>query len=564
MKTHRKMGRESVKNEFTNEHCEHLKKWFDSNGKFVEKGTPPSSRERLWNCFSLLNHNTASKKLAHAIILKTPIDSNHFEPIAAANLLLTFKNKLPQKVETYLLKIVREHLVNMMEVRFSTNPLHNFTSMGSLFLLATGQLLEHYEWKHEHASIPEVYTGDRITCMGLNSLQALAWCTEHEPVAHEFNSPTYSPISVHCMAKIVELIDHPLAKKLALQIEEFLWKEILSLYHPNLGVSCAPYSRAYRIDILNMTSQMRIMLAYTGISKDKSIPDLLDEKRKGILLHHNNDIPFVWSGPAWQISEPFHVPTAALEELKQRTFPKRFSANTHYDRFGYIDRKKHKYISLQGGVLPAFTSTIKQIQQQNYALGIRTQSMFGHRFPIMFHYSLKDNVRSMEDVRTVTAAVMFQSKPEEWVSDHKGGMCEAGNFNHCGNLLSKLSRNTVSFSGHPIEELNDVYIDELSMNTFIPTHFAPLDQVAINGQIFNGETFSSYGEKCIFRISDHGFVYEIMYKFPKPVSFKLYKWANFIRIAAFSYCGKKKLFSRKELKNLCLKGHFKIIKIRNI
>jgi len=562
MKTYRLMGRPSVKKEFTREHCKRLKKWFDSKGKFVAVDVHPSSRERLWNCFSLLSHNTASKKLAHAIILKTPIDNNHFEPIAAANLLLTFKNQLPQNVETRLLQMVKEHLLNMMEFRMGTNSLHNFTSMGTFFLLAAGQLLDRYEWKHKHASIPEVYTGDRITAMGLNTLQSLAWCAEHEQVAHEFNSPTYSPITIHCMAKIVELIDQPLAKKLALQIEEFLWKEVLTFYHPNLGVSCGPFSRAYRIDILNMTSQMRIMLAYVGISRDRSIPDLLDEKRKGILLHRDNDVPFVWSGPAWQMSEPFHVPIASLEELKQRSFPKSFSAEIHWDSDGYVDKKKHIFEGLQGGAMPAGTATISQLQQKNYAIGIRSKSKsFYHSFPIMFHYALKDKVRTMEDVRSITVA-MFQSRPAEWVSDHKGGTCEAMNFNHSGHLSCKQSGKSVLFSGHPMDELSDLYIDELSMNTLIPVHFSDVDHVGMNEQLFIGTAIETHGKKCTFRISDHGFVYEVIYECVKPATFKVFKWANFIRFAAIAYSGTQKLFSKKELKSLRIKGSLNIIKSR--
>ncbi|HEY3418152.1 MAG TPA: hypothetical protein VGM23_14840, partial [Armatimonadota bacterium] len=257
--SYRVLGDAAVKAEFTEAHCRRLAGWFNAAGEFIHYGTPPSTRERLWNCMSLLAHgDLAYRALAEQIILKTPADHNHFEPIAAAEVHVRFRDILSEQTLAHLQQIVADHLVNLIEVRFGGPGTNNFTCMTTWFLLAASQVLERYPFPHQFASIPEVYTRDRIKTMGLNALHALAHHAEHEPVFREFNSPTYSPISVHAMAKIVEMIDDAQAKELALSIEAKLWRELLTFYHPELSVSCGPFSRSYRGDILGQNTQMRM------------------------------------------------------------------------------------------------------------------------------------------------------------------------------------------------------------------------------------------------------------------------------------------------------------------
>ena len=560
MTAYRTLGSRRVWRELTDAHCPRLATWFNPKGEFVHAGAAPSSRERLWNCQSLLGHGDPRYvRLANQIILGTPIDHNHFEGIAAVEVMLRYGDRVSAKARAYLERIVREHLVNLMEVRFGGGGTNNFTCMTTFFLLAAGQLLDWYQWPHALKSVQEVYSGHRLHSMGMNGLRLLAYHSEHEPVFGEFNSPTYTPISLHSLAKIVELIDDPRAKEMALAIELKLWREVLSLYHPNLGLPCGPYSRAYRVDILGQNSNIRQIMCYMGLSKDRSVVTLFDERQKGLVFHHNGDIPFTWSSPPWKMATRFHVPTDAIQELRARRFPHRFEADVYWGPFGHVIPKTRKYISVQGDLLPGGTARIVQVQHANHCLGFRTASKMGHSFPILFHYALVPQVRTMRDVRNVTAAVMFHGAPDQWVPDQTGKPMEAGNFNHAGLMDVAEKNDTLTFRGRGLEELAPIAADELSINTFVPFHFVPVADVSVNDQRFDGQPIRLRTRRAVCRVSEAGFVYEIEYRFPRVTDVALYRWANFVRFAGFGYQGKAKRFSAKQLDGFRVNGCVRVI-----
>lgn len=562
MNRYERMGNQAVKREFTLEHCKRLETWFNKEGEFVRFGTPPSSRERFWNCFSLLGHGGKTyRDLAQQIILKTPIDHNHFEPIAAVELMVAWKRKLTPQAYAHLEEIVRAHYVNMLEVRMASAAVHNFTCMTTWFLLAAAQVLDGIRWDHPLGSMPEVYTQDRLWNIGLNALHALAHLNGRDPVIHEWNSPTYTPISLMALAKIVEFIGNREARDLALKIETDIWRHVLAMTHPKLGLNCGPHSRAYRVDVLGQNSQARILLAYLGLSNDRSVEDLFDEAQEGLIFHHDGDVPFTWSGPAWQMTTKYHVPANALREYRRRRFPSSFSAPVHWDAFGHIDRKQKKYISLQGGLLAGGEAQIAQTQFPRACLGYRSTAKMGHSFPIHWQYALSKNVRSMRDVRNVLAGVFFRQAPAEWVTDQAGGQMEAGNFNNEGSVEVRGKETDLRFRAAPFEELAPLPSDEISINSFVPLHFANIGEVKLSGTPYNGEPLAFKGKSAKLRIRDGEAEYEIVYLFPKAVEIRLYRWANFLRFAGFLYRGRARTFTASALRGLTCRGRFRILKM---
>ncbi|MBI4024644.1 MAG: hypothetical protein HY360_06655, partial [Verrucomicrobia bacterium] len=152
------LGDEGIKREFTREHIRRLHQWFDADGNFRHPGAPPSSRERLWNCFSLLQGDARSVRLANRIIRRTPIDGNHFLPITAAEVALRYPDRLTAAARAHLIAAIDRHYVNMLEWRYGTKGMHNFVCMTTWFLLAAPCLLDRFKLDHEFAAIPEVYS----------------------------------------------------------------------------------------------------------------------------------------------------------------------------------------------------------------------------------------------------------------------------------------------------------------------------------------------------------------------------------------------------------------------
>ena len=553
------LGNERIKREWIEADCERLVRWFNKAGEWVGDFPMTDTRSRLWYCLDLLAHGDPKyQALAQNVILKTWVDHNHFEPFAAVELLLRFPDKLTAKAAAWLREICAQHYINSLEVRAGGPGTNNFTCMTTWFLLAASQVLDGYKWDHPLASIPEVYTRERMQAVGMNALAALCYWAEHQAVLDEWNSPTYTPISAWCMAKIVELVDQPRAREMALQFELNVWRQILALYHPHLGVSCGPYARAYRQDMLGGASQMRALLSYVGISPDKSIVGLLeDSSLAGV--KPDPDAAFRYAGFCWEVANKYHVPVDALEELKNRTYPHRFSAPISWASFGYVDPKTHKYISVQGDLLPAGEGEIVQVQQATWALGWRTAATMGHSFPIHLQYGVKPRVRTLRDLRSVTAAVAFQGAPQEWMEDWRGERVEYPNFNNEGDVQVTEEGEGLSFTARPFPQLSVLASNELSINSFIPVPFCEVDEVTLDGDKFSGEPISKQAKQAVLRVKDGEMAYEIGYAFPRAVEIKVYRWGNFLRFAGFWYQGKKKFFSAEELQKLSGRGWVKVV-----
>lgn len=554
------LGSARVKKEWNEQVCQRCARWFNKQGEWVSDYPLNDTRQRLWYCLDLLsNGDPKYQALAQQVILKTPVDHNHFEPFAAVELLLRFPDKLTPKAAAWLRHICEEHYINALEFRMGGGAAHNFTSMTTWFLLAASQVLNGYKWEHPLASIPEVYTQERMRAIGLNALAALCYWGEHQPVLLEWNSPTYTPISAWSMAKIVELVDDPQAKAMALEMELDIWRQILAMYHPHLGVSCGPYARAYRQDMLGGGSQMRGLLSYVGISPDRSVVRLLEDA-VAPNVRPDPDTAFRYSGFSWEMSNKYHVPVAALEELKNRKYPYRFSAPISWDSFGYVNPKTHLYVPVQGGLLPGGTAEIVQVQQPTWALGWRTAATMGHSFPIHLQYGLRPQLKGLRDLRSVVAAVAFHNAPPEWMEDWRGAQIEVPNFNNEADVRVTEAKKGLSFTARPFPGMAGIASDELSVNSFIPVHFAEVDEITLDGEKFTGEPLSKQAKQAVLRVKDAGMVYEIEYVFPRPVEMKVYRWGNFVRFAGFWYRGKKQFFKPEELKKLSASGRLTVIK----
>jgi hypothetical protein len=560
MERYQTLGDENIKQEFIEEHCLRLEKWFNPEGKFVYHGTEPGTRERIWNCFSLMSHDDKKyHQLAEQIIVNTPLDSNAFTPGASAELFLRHRERLSEASKKHLKYLMYKHMGNLIDIRFSNPGTNNFSTKTTLLLLAASQILDGYEHQHELATIPQVYSHHRLRDIGKNGVYSMAYVDERREVFDEWNSPTYSPISALALAGIVDLIDDEEIKEIALKMELKLWRELLAMFHPELSIPCGPYSRSYRVDILGQNSNLKLLMIYLGLAKEKSIVKQFDESRPGLCLHHDHDIPFNWAQQAWDIAGKYHVPEDALEELRNRTYPHKFTASTKWPKTGFIENKK--FFPVQGDLFPAGKGEISQTQGANWSIGFRSDGLpRAHCFPGMFHYATKPKVKEMDDVRSVTLGTIFYTEPTEWVLDADGRKVDDTNFNNEGKVLVNSSDDgkTLNFEGSYFPEFAEVPSNELSFNSFIPLHFGEVDSVTMNGKEFAGEPIIEKGSKAVFKIKDAGFEYEISYEFDQEVELKLFRWCNFIRMSGFWYQGENKEFTPDFLGKLKVNAEFKL------
>ncbi len=582
-KKHKRMGLAEVRKEFTEKHVEFINdSWFNKKGDYIHPAGISAhvvSRERLWHCISLLEQEeTSLHKLADAIIQKTGIDDNHFEPFAAVEILLVHGEKLSKKSVKWLKDIVNAHIVSALDVRFGGPKRTNFTTMATFFFVACHEVFDFYEWPtHLAGSMTECgYSKGRLREIALNALYALAYCAGKNDVMYDWNSSTYAAFTLQALAKIVEYSSNQEMRDIALELEAKVWAEILDRHHPNLEVQCGPHSRSYRADVVQMNTEMDFIYTYIGLSKYRSILDrIYFETGTEIpsVRPRNHDDPQIWSNIAWYTATKFHVPESALRNHEHRNFPYKAKAKIKWRPNGYyIDPKNIKndtktaynmsgFIATQGNLYPGGEATVNHFQSENWALGYRDNFNAPDQCcPIHFHYAVKKPVKGMRDRRSITSGVMFHAAPQEWAKDYLGNKTER-HFNNEGVFkATKKTGNKIWFSGHFIPQDFFVESDELSLNSFYPLHFGKPDKVLLNDVPFKGESMEITAKESVCIFEDSGFEYEIRYQFPTLKKIRLYRWCNFIRFSAFFYQGHKRKFSERQLISKSFSGSFNVKK----
>ena len=77
--------------------------------------------------------------------------------------------------------------------------------------------------------------------------------------ASEFNSSTYSAITLSCAARVASNSDSLEIRNLAREIEERLWTEVILHFHPGTFMQAGPQARCYAVDLAGHTHSLQAL-----------------------------------------------------------------------------------------------------------------------------------------------------------------------------------------------------------------------------------------------------------------------------------------------------------------
>ncbi len=77
---------------------------------------------------------------------------------------------------------------------------------------------------------------------------------------HEFNSPTYSAVQINALAAIAQFAREEQTRRLALEMEQFIWRHVASFWHAPTMQLGGPHSRAYRRDVTGAPGFLKVVL----------------------------------------------------------------------------------------------------------------------------------------------------------------------------------------------------------------------------------------------------------------------------------------------------------------
>lgn len=183
----------------------------------------------------------------------------------------------------------------------------NMPMMAAKGLILGGQSLHH----------------ERAYNQGIWNLHEFRRLLSRSAWASEFNSSTYSPITIANLAKIAKLAVDEDIKKLARECEERMWAEVLLHFHPGTKRSGGPNCRSYVVDLAGHLHSLQVLLwlmfgedlSGCDILKDYFAPDPMQ------IVHFRGNIMQNVAEMSDIINVEYHIPGYLAELMGKRTYP---------------------------------------------------------------------------------------------------------------------------------------------------------------------------------------------------------------------------------------------------
>jgi hypothetical protein len=208
--------------------------------------------------------------------------------------------------------------------------------------------------------------------------------------ASEFNSSTYSAVTVSALAKIATFAADPAVRDLARECEHRLWAEILLHYHPGTLHQAGPQSRAYPIDYAGHNHALQLLL-WMAFGPEATGRDLLASyfQPDGTEVIH-------FSGNYWQSIAEFcemldtelHVPEELAHLITERSYPAVLRGRS--ECMGRFDDQSADYQT-------------ETYMTERFSLGTVNGPLCGgeHTTSLYATYALKPEVKTYRDAATV-------------------------------------------------------------------------------------------------------------------------------------------------------------------
>jgi hypothetical protein len=141
----------------------------------------------------------------------------------------------------------------------------------------------------------------------------------------EFNSSTYSMVTLSHVAQLATYSQTPEVREIALEIEHRLWAEVLLHFHPPTFMQAGPQSRAYAVDYAGHTHAMQLVFwVVFGPELSGRDPIRTFFQPDGREVIHFEGCPYQSIAEFVHFLDgDFHLPTYLAELVNNRNYPAR-------------------------------------------------------------------------------------------------------------------------------------------------------------------------------------------------------------------------------------------------
>lgn len=527
------------------------RRWYDAGGDWVAVSLPPGARDRYWLAFSLYAMGEA--QFADAIIRKgrteyEPQQFCIFQTNTACALLVQHRDKMAADVRAILERFVGGGFDFYPGNRQPDFQFHGFNdnmpAKATMGLVLGGELLGN---------------ADAVE-YGLWNLRQMRAMLIRRGTISEFNSPTYTPLTLHAMGEVAEYARHEEARELARAIEARLWLDMAARFHPEMGVVAGPYSRAYTVDTVASASLFSALLWFQLGDRVHPSPMELFSPPEDLVIHHAGDIPFNIAQFSWLAAGSYHIPERAREFFLRKAYPFRAVAS----------------FEVGGGDLdfPGRQGVATTLLQPDFTLGTATTPMGEGKSTMNYFvtYRRRKEIRSFRDVGTVYSKLVLDGHVPGTRRNPQGDLIEDarktggyhGEEDHLvsrANTMAFQDANTAVVLTHPHLALGDPpdngagppLLRALSELIIFSSHFGGVEELLVGGEPrkdWQGE--ARRGEWIAMRrgrllIGIRPMVYTRSFG---PVGITLEKVNQYEVIRSTFYRGEPRAFLRQELREI--------------
>ncbi len=376
---------------------------------------------------------------------------NIFHTNIACALLIKHRDQMASDVVKKLENIVREGLRFLPGNRQVDYQFHgyndNMPAKATMGLILGGEMLG---------------DGDAIE-HGLWNLRSLRNMLFRRGINSEYNSPSYTPLSIHAMGEIAHYARNAEARDLALKIEARLWLDLSARFHPEIGVVSGPYSRGYNCDTIAHISSISALLWF--VIGDIARPSILEifDPRQQFVLHSKGDYPHNVANRCWNASGAYHVPSEAMRMFEAKFYPFRAVAMAETG---------------DGGPdFPSGPVRIESYLQKDYTVGTSSTHFLGGEQSLSYFVTFKKREipKSFRDIGTIFHKFTINDEVPgmmEAATDSNGrtysNSGERDNLDSRCHMLTLQSESTVMLHTQPALSLGGLDVSQLTIA--LPNH----------------------------------------------------------------------------------------------
>jgi hypothetical protein len=285
----------------------------------------------------------------------------------------------------------------------------------------------------------------------------------------EFNSSTYTAITLTGAAKLASYSRTPEVRELALQIEHRLWAEVLLHYHPSTRMQAGPQSRAYAVDCAghNHTLQAVLWMAFgaQAIGRNLLASDFDPDGTEVVHFagHYLQNVAEFTDA----IDSDLHIPDDLALLIAQRRYPA-----TLRGRSECISR-------LDGMAAPYHTETY---MEEDFSLGTVSGPLGGGEQTATCYvtYKRRKDAVTFCDAATVFARYLTTGTPvAEMMQSKDGSTLGEGFVSNQGWWYSAQKKNTALMLVTPNLKSGPIKTESLRLSVIFPAHYGNISKSVI-------------------------------------------------------------------------------------